>query len=100
MRFCFYGLKEPLTVRTRILERKAPPSSSSSSIETLAHQLCVSLSTEKDMGSLETERTVKGWAARDSSGVLSPYTYTLRYKEKEKTSPSLASDINLPFTVT
>jgi cinnamyl-alcohol dehydrogenase len=30
------------------------------------------------MGSLETERTVKGWAARDSSGVLSPYTYTLR----------------------
>ncbi|TXG64217.1 hypothetical protein EZV62_011211 [Acer yangbiense] len=30
------------------------------------------------MGSDETERSVVGWAARDSSGVLSPYTYTLR----------------------
>ncbi|KAH7518041.1 hypothetical protein FEM48_Zijuj09G0128500 [Ziziphus jujuba var. spinosa] len=30
------------------------------------------------MGGLETERTIKGWAARDSSGILSPYTYTLR----------------------
>ncbi|OMO63275.1 Alcohol dehydrogenase superfamily, zinc-type [Corchorus olitorius] len=30
------------------------------------------------MGSLETERTTTGWAARDPSGVLSPYTYTLR----------------------
>ncbi|XP_008236378.1 PREDICTED: probable cinnamyl alcohol dehydrogenase 1 [Prunus mume] len=30
------------------------------------------------MGSLEVERTTTGWAARDSSGILSPYTYTLR----------------------
>lgn len=30
------------------------------------------------MGGLETERTTTGWAARDPSGVLSPYTYTLR----------------------
>ncbi|KAK4401695.1 Cinnamyl alcohol dehydrogenase 1 [Sesamum angolense] len=30
------------------------------------------------MGSLEMERKMVGWAARDPSGVLSPYTYTLR----------------------
>ncbi|GMQ01004.1 hypothetical protein CsSME_00047815 [Camellia sinensis var. sinensis] len=30
------------------------------------------------MGSLEDERTTTGWAATDPSGVLSPYTYTLR----------------------
>ncbi|XP_044509117.1 cinnamyl alcohol dehydrogenase 1-like [Mangifera indica] len=30
------------------------------------------------MASLENEKTVVGWAARDPSGVLSPYTYTLR----------------------
>ncbi|CAB4290592.1 unnamed protein product [Prunus armeniaca] len=30
------------------------------------------------MVSLEVERTTTGWAARDSSGILSPYTYTLR----------------------
>ncbi|CAL5438072.1 unnamed protein product [Camellia sinensis] len=30
------------------------------------------------MGSLEDERTTIGWAATDPSGVLSPYTYTLR----------------------
>jgi cinnamyl-alcohol dehydrogenase len=30
------------------------------------------------MGSLEAERKTTGWAARDPSGVLSPYTYTLR----------------------
>ncbi|KAG5625210.1 hypothetical protein H5410_010428 [Solanum commersonii] len=30
------------------------------------------------MGSLEVEKTAIGWAARDPSGVLSPYTYTLR----------------------
>nr|ANG60951.1 cinnamyl alcohol dehydrogenase 1 [Tectona grandis] len=30
------------------------------------------------MGSLEVERTTIGWAARDPSGVLSPYTYSLR----------------------
>nr|AAG15553.1 cinnamyl alcohol dehydrogenase [Eucalyptus saligna] len=30
------------------------------------------------MGSLEKERTTTGWAARDPSGVLSPYTYSLR----------------------
>lgn len=30
------------------------------------------------MGSLEEERTTTGWAARDPTGVLSPYTYTLR----------------------
>ncbi|KAK4437925.1 Cinnamyl alcohol dehydrogenase 1 [Sesamum alatum] len=30
------------------------------------------------MGSLEMERKTVGWAARDSSGILSPYTYTLR----------------------
>ncbi|KAG2704127.1 hypothetical protein I3760_06G170500 [Carya illinoinensis] len=27
---------------------------------------------------LETERTTTGWAARDASGILSPYTYSLR----------------------
>ncbi|KAL4280523.1 hypothetical protein GQ457_03G003320 [Hibiscus cannabinus] len=30
------------------------------------------------MGSLETERKTTGWAARDPSGILSPYTYSLR----------------------
>lgn len=30
------------------------------------------------MGSVESERTVTGYAARDSTGHLSPYTYTLR----------------------
>ncbi|CAK9187101.1 unnamed protein product [Ilex paraguariensis] len=30
------------------------------------------------MGSLDAERTTTGWAARDPSGVLTPYTYTLR----------------------
>ncbi|OAY67853.1 putative cinnamyl alcohol dehydrogenase 1 [Ananas comosus] len=30
------------------------------------------------MGSLASERKVTGWAARDPSGILSPYTYTLR----------------------
>ncbi|KAI4375966.1 hypothetical protein MLD38_013773 [Melastoma candidum] len=30
------------------------------------------------MGTLETERTTVGWAARDPSGVLSPYTYNVR----------------------
>ncbi|KAK6159261.1 hypothetical protein DH2020_006575 [Rehmannia glutinosa] len=30
------------------------------------------------MGSLEMGRKTVGWAARDSSGVLSPYTYSLR----------------------
>jgi len=35
------------------------------------------------MGSLESERSVTGYAARDSSGHLSPYTYTLRKKGPE-----------------
>ncbi|GLT64515.1 hypothetical protein SLA2020_370020 [Shorea laevis] len=30
------------------------------------------------MGSLETERTTTGWAARDSSGILYPFSYPLR----------------------
>lgn len=30
------------------------------------------------MGSIETDRTVTGFAAKDPSGILSPYTYTLR----------------------
>ncbi|KAE9589372.1 hypothetical protein Lal_00000080 [Lupinus albus] len=30
------------------------------------------------MGSLEAERTTVGWAARDPSGILSPYTFNLR----------------------
>ncbi|KAK8626897.1 hypothetical protein V6N13_134527 [Hibiscus sabdariffa] len=30
------------------------------------------------MGSHETERKTTGWAARDPSGILSPYTYSLR----------------------
>ncbi|XP_020265557.1 probable cinnamyl alcohol dehydrogenase [Asparagus officinalis] len=30
------------------------------------------------MGSIASERTATGWAARDPTGVLSPYTYTLR----------------------
>ena len=32
------------------------------------------------MGSLASERTVVGWAARDATGHLSPYTYTVRYE--------------------
>jgi hypothetical protein len=31
------------------------------------------------MGSLASERKVVGWAARDATGHLSPYSYTLRY---------------------
>ncbi|XP_050106114.1 probable cinnamyl alcohol dehydrogenase [Malus sylvestris] len=30
------------------------------------------------MGNLEVERTTTAWAARDASGILSPYTCTLR----------------------
>ncbi|OVA02052.1 Alcohol dehydrogenase superfamily [Macleaya cordata] len=30
------------------------------------------------MGSIEAERTTTGWAATDPSGILSPYTYSLR----------------------
>ncbi|OIW06986.1 hypothetical protein TanjilG_18374 [Lupinus angustifolius] len=30
------------------------------------------------MGSLEAEKTTVGWAARDPSGILSPYTFNLR----------------------
>uniref|UniRef100_A0A2N9GU66 Enoyl reductase (ER) domain-containing protein n=1 Tax=Fagus sylvatica TaxID=28930 RepID=A0A2N9GU66_FAGSY len=30
------------------------------------------------MGGIEAERTVTGWAAKDPSGILSPYSYTLR----------------------
>lgn len=30
------------------------------------------------MGTIETDRTVTGFAAKDPSGILSPYTYTLR----------------------
>lgn len=30
------------------------------------------------MGSIEAGETVIGWAARDSTGLLSPYAYTLR----------------------
>nr|UGB90601.1 cinnamyl alcohol dehydrogenase [Sinopodophyllum hexandrum] len=30
------------------------------------------------MGSIEVDRTTTGWAARDPSGILSPYTYPLR----------------------
>ncbi|KAH9655868.1 Cinnamyl alcohol dehydrogenase 5 [Citrus sinensis] len=32
------------------------------------------------MGSLDTERATIGWAAKDPSGILSPYTYTLRHE--------------------
>jgi hypothetical protein len=44
----------------------------------LSHSLPLSFVLLKKMGSLETERKTTGWAARDPSGVLSPYTYTLR----------------------
>ncbi|CAI9769145.1 unnamed protein product [Fraxinus pennsylvanica] len=30
------------------------------------------------MGSVDVERTTTGWAAKDPSGILSPYTYSLR----------------------
>lgn len=30
------------------------------------------------MGTQESERVITGWAARDSSGILSPYSYSLR----------------------
>jgi hypothetical protein len=43
-----------------------------------SHSLPLSFVLLKKMGSLETERKTTGWAARDPSGVLSPYTYTLR----------------------
>lgn len=33
----------------------------------------------KKMGSVEGEKKALGWAARDPSGVLSPYSYTLRF---------------------
>jgi hypothetical protein len=32
----------------------------------------------RKMARLEAQRTTTGWAARDSSAILSPYTYTLR----------------------
>ncbi|CAI9104578.1 OLC1v1003281C1 [Oldenlandia corymbosa var. corymbosa] len=35
------------------------------------------------MGSLEVERKTTGWAARDPSGILSPYNYTLRNTRPE-----------------
>lgn len=35
------------------------------------------------MGSLEAERTTTGWAAKDPSGILAPYTYTLRHTGPE-----------------
>ena len=31
------------------------------------------------MRRMEVERKTIGWAARDPSGILSPYTYTLRF---------------------
>ncbi|KAI3702390.1 hypothetical protein L6452_28128 [Arctium lappa] len=31
------------------------------------------------MGSLKEERKITGWAAKDPSGILSPYTFTLRH---------------------
>jgi len=34
---------------------------------------------KRRMGSLASERKVVGWAAREATGHLSPYTYTLRY---------------------
>ncbi|GAB4852872.1 cinnamoyl-Coa reductase [Ancistrocladus abbreviatus] len=35
------------------------------------------------MGTERSERTTIGWAARDPSGILSPYTYTLRETREE-----------------
>ncbi|KAJ8766883.1 hypothetical protein K2173_009227 [Erythroxylum novogranatense] len=35
------------------------------------------------MGILANERTIVGWAAKDPSGILSPYTYTLRDTDPE-----------------
>nr|XP_043627446.1 probable cinnamyl alcohol dehydrogenase 1 [Erigeron canadensis] len=35
------------------------------------------------MGSFKEERKTTGWAARDTSGLLSPYTFTLRKTEAE-----------------
>jgi hypothetical protein len=40
---------------------------------------CVACSCPETMGSLAAEKTVTGWAARDASGHLTPYNYTLRY---------------------
>lgn len=31
------------------------------------------------MGSQESEKVITGWAARDPSGILSPYSYSIRY---------------------
>lgn len=44
----------------------------------LSHSIHLCFVCLKKMGSLEAERKVTGWAARDPSGVLSPYTYNLR----------------------
>ncbi|KAF5444335.1 hypothetical protein F2P56_036820, partial [Juglans regia] len=40
--------------------------------------LSLSLSCCPRKMALEPERTTRGWAARDASGILSPYTYSLR----------------------
>ena len=34
---------------------------------------------KKYMGSIEAQRTITGWAATDPTGILAPYTYSLRY---------------------
>ncbi|XP_065622153.1 cinnamyl alcohol dehydrogenase 1 [Quercus suber] len=35
------------------------------------------------MGSVEAQRTITGWAATDPTGILAPYTYTLRHTGPE-----------------
>ncbi|EAY84792.1 hypothetical protein OsI_06162 [Oryza sativa Indica Group] len=40
---------------------------------------CVACSCPETMGSLAAEKTVTGWAARDASGHLTPYNYTLSF---------------------
>jgi len=50
----------------------------------------------ENMGSLASERTVVGWAARDATGHLSPYTYTVRYAPAGRPRPSRPSSFD-PF---
>ena len=55
---------------------------SHSSTSSLTHSLFLTIvclrESEREKSSIEAERTTTGWAARDPSGILSPYTYTLR----------------------
>lgn len=54
-----------------------------------------STTTATTMGSIESERTVTGFAAKDPSGILSPYTYTLRSSSFFLSPSSPSSSLSL-----